>query len=157
MTHARKQIRDAVRKVLKTNNKWKLVTGTRLPSSRNVWPYLMVFAINEDAEADTVNNPVVYQRDVNISVAGMLRLPGTGDTIDIEDQMDEIADEIEKTLTQSALRTQLTTSVPIQYITLINTNLEVVTEEEVSPDHAEVILTWQIGYSTAEGAPGILI
>ena len=153
MTHARKQIRDAVQKVLKVSKKWKLVTGTRLPSDRNLWPYLMVFAISEESEADSVSDPSTYLRDVSISVAAILRLPGTGDTIAIEDKMDETAEEIESKLTQSALRTELQA---IQTISLTGTSLEVVIEED-GVDHAEVILTWQIGYSTLEGAPSTLI
>lgn len=152
--HARQQIREAVATVLSRNPvAWKhdSVTQTRIPATRQIWPYLMVFAESETSGQLTVNDPAVYEREVTITVAGMLKMPT--DTSIIEDKMDECAAEIEKKLTQSALRNELQ---QIQSLTLISTSMEVVQEED-GIDHGEVITSWRISYSTLEGSPDVLI
>jgi hypothetical protein len=88
-----------------------------------------------------------------LSVAGMLRLPGTGDTYTIEDKMDEVAAEIETKLTQSALREEV---MQVGSLALVSTSMEVIIEED-GVDHAEVITSWRVGYSTLEGSPETLI
>lgn len=113
----------------------------------------MVFAESDFADPATVNDPCVYSRDVTISVNGMLKLPGTGDTYTIEDRMDECAAEIESKLTQSALRTELS---QVHTLALTSTSMEVILEDD-GIDHAEVILQWRIGYSTLEGFPATLL
>lgn len=149
MTHARQQIREAVARLLARNPvAWASVTESRIASTRQIWPYLMVFAEGELVEQSTVNDPCIYDRTVTINVAGMLKLPGTGDTYTIEDRMDECAAEIETKLTQSALRDE----VQIGNLALINTSMEVILEED-GIDHAEVILSYQISYTTQEGSP----
>ena len=154
MTHARQQIREAVARLLAANPiAWKSVTESRIASTRQIWPYLMVFAESDFAEQSTVNDPCIYSREVTISVAGMLKLPGTGDTYTIEDRMDECAAEIETKLTQSALRAELS---QVQTLALVSTSMEVILEDD-GIDHAEVILQWRIGYSTEEGSPETLI
>lgn len=150
--HARQQIREAVATVLSRGSvSWKSVTQTRIPSNRQIWPYLMVFAESEVSSQSTVNDPCIYEREVTITVAGMLKMPT--DTSIIEDRMDECAAEIEQKLTQSALRGELQ---QIQSLTLISTSMEVVQEED-GIDHGEVITSWRIGYSTLEGSPDTLI
>ena len=53
--HARKQVRDAVATLLNASPvNWQLVTPSRIASSRQVWPYLMVFADGETSEPITV-------------------------------------------------------------------------------------------------------
>ncbi|SEN70941.1 hypothetical protein SAMN05216404_106153 [Nitrosospira multiformis] len=152
MTHARQQIREAVAAVLSRNPvPWKTVTKTRIPATMQIWPYLMVFAESESSSQLTVNDPCVYEREVTITVAGMLKLP-TNTSI-IEDKMDECAAEIEQKLTQSTLRNELQ---QIQSLTLISTSMEVVQEED-GIDHGEVITSWRISYSTLEGSPDTLI
>lgn len=131
---------------------WSLVTETRIAATRQIWPYLMVFAESETSDQSTVNDPCVYERFVTINVTGMLRLPGTGDTYTIEDRMDECAAEIETRLTQHALRDE----VQIGTMALTSTSMEVILEED-GIDHAEVILSYQISYTTQEGLPGSLI
>jgi len=150
MTHARQQIREAVAKLLAASPvAWSSVTKSRIASTQQKWPYLMVFAESEQSDQSTVNDPCVYSREVTITVAGMLRLPGTGDTQTIEDKMDAVAAEIESKLTQSALRG----IVPmIETLTLAGTGMEVIPEDD-GIDHAEVILSWRISYATEEGLP----
>lgn len=151
--HARQQIREAIARLLAANPvAWKSVTESRIASTRQIWPYLMVFADGELSEQIDATDPGVYDRTVTINVAGMLKLPGTGDTYTIEDRMDECAAEIEAKLTQSALRDE----VPIGTVALTSTSMEVILEED-GIDHGEVILQWRIGYSTLEGFPGSLI
>ncbi len=150
--HARQQIREAVAAILsRTPVAWKLVTQTRIPSNRQIWPYLMVFSESESSSQSTVNDPCVYERELILTVAGMLKM--STDTSIIEDKMDECAAEIEQKLTQSALRAVLE---QVKSITLINTIMEVVQEED-GIDHGEVITSWRISYATLEGSPDTLI
>ena len=152
MTHARQSIREAVATVLSRNPvAWKLVTQTRIPSTRQIWPYLMVFAEGETVTGSTVNNPAALDRELILTVAGMLKMPT--DTEIIEDKIDECAAEIEQKLTQSALRAELP---KVQSITLVSTSMEIVQEED-GIDHGEIITSWRIGYSTLEGFPDTLL
>jgi hypothetical protein len=152
--HARQQIREAVKTILsRAPVAWSSVIGSRIASTMQRWPYLMVFADSEQSDAVTVNDPCVYDRTLILTVAGMLRLPGTGDTYTIEDKMDECAAEIETKLTQSALRGEVA---QVQTLSLVSTSMEVVIEDD-GVDHAEVITSWRIGYSTLEGSPETLI
>lgn len=154
MTHARQQIREAVASILSSNPiAWGSVTKSRIASTLQIWPYLMVFAESEQSDPTTVNDPCIYGREMTLTVAGMLRLPGTGDTYTIEDKMDAVAAEIETKLTQSALRAVVS---QVQSLSLTNTSMEVILEDD-GIDHAEVILSWRIGYSTLEGVPGSLL
>lgn len=151
MKHARQRIREAVAKILSRNSvTWKSVTESRIASTRQIWPYLMVFVTDEQSSPSTVDEPTRYGREMTLSVAGMLRLPGTGDTYTIEDKMDEVAAEIETKLTQAALRAEVS---QVQTLSLANTSMEVILEDD-GIDHAEVILSWRINYSTLEGFPG---
>lgn len=150
--HARQKIREAVATVLSRNPvAWKSVTQTRIPSTRQIWPYLMVFVESESILSSTVNNPAALDRELILTVAGMLKMPT--DTSIIEDRIDECAEEIEQKLTQSAMRVELA---QVKSITLINTSMEVVQEED-GIDHGEVITSWRISYSTLEGSPDTLI
>ncbi len=152
--HARKQVREAVATILSRNPvAWKSVTESRIASTRQNWPYLMVFAESEQSEQTSVNNPCAYGRDMTLSVAGMLKLPGTGDTYTIEDKMDTLAAEIETKLTQTALRAVVPS---VLSISLVSTSMEVILEDD-GIDHAEVILSYRINYATLEGSPGTLI
>lgn len=154
MSHARQTIRNAVAAILSVNPvAWKAVTETRIPSGRQIWPYLMVFAESDQLAAATVNTPCVYGRELLLHVGGMLRLPGTGDTYTIEDRMDAVAAEIETKFTQSTMRAALS---QIQSVELTRTTMEVVIEED-GIDHAEVILSFKISYSTLEGLPESLL
>lgn len=154
MSHGRKEIRSAIATILRaTPTAWKSVAESRIESQRQIWPYLMVFAESETSEADVVNNPSIYGRTVNITVAGMLRLPGTGDTITIEDSMDTMAAEIETKLTQTTLRASVTT---LKSLELVSSSMAVIIEED-GINHAELNMTWRVIYWTTEGLPETLI
>jgi hypothetical protein len=155
MSHARQQIREAAATLLKVSpSTWGQVFETRIPSSRAVMPYLMIFSDGEVIDPSTVNLPDAYQRDLNLVVAGRLRLPGNNDTETVEDRMDALAVEVETKLKFSALLLTLT---QIKSLRLVTTEMVVVTDEQDAPQYAEVTLSFVAQYFTAEGAPETLI
>jgi hypothetical protein len=155
--HARQRIREAVASILSRNPvAWKSVVESRVASTRVIWPYLMVFVESETSQVGVVNDPCNYDRDLIISIVGMLRLPGTGDKESIEDRMDEVAAEIETKLTQDTLRAK----VMVGSLEHISTSMAVIEGEGQDGQytyHAEVTLSFRIGYSTEEGSPDSLI
>lgn len=154
MSHGRKTIRSAIATILATTpSAWSQVIETRIQSPRQIWPYLMVFAESEDSDDSVVDLGGIYSRNLLVSVVGLLRLPGTGDTQTIEDKMDTMAAEIETKLTYTALKTTVSA---VQGLTLIASRMDVILEED-GVDHAELNLTWRVNYYTAEGSPETLI
>lgn len=155
MTHARQQIREAAATVLKASpSTWGSVFETRIPSSRAVLPYLMIFSDGEAENQESDNLPGVYLRDLNLVVAGRLRLPGNSDTETVEDRMDALAAEVETKLTFAALLAALP---QLKRLRLTNTEQVVVIDEQDSPQYAEVTLSFVAQYATAEGLPETLI
>ena len=158
MAHARQTIREAAAGLLAaTPTNWNKVYETRIASSRQVWPYLMVFDTEETSSQATVNSSGIYQRSMTLSIVGMLKLPGTGDgtgmTETIEDRMDTVAAEIETKLTLSALAAVC----KVQFVELQSTSKDVITTENNDISHAEITTTWSIGYYTSEGYPSTLL
>jgi hypothetical protein len=156
MTHARQQIREAAATLLKaaTPVTWGQVFETRIPSSRAVMPYLLIFSDGESMSADSVNLPGVYLRDLNLLVAGRLRLPGNNDTETVEDRMDALAAEVETKLKFSALVTTLT---QLKGLRITNTEMTVVIDDQDSPQYAEVTVSFVARYATAEALPETFI
>ena len=155
MTHARQQIREAAATALRvTPATWGQVFETRIPSSRAVMPYLMIFSDGEAVDASTVNLPGAYLRDLSLVVAGRLRLPGNNDTETGEDRMDALAAEVETKLTFTALIATLPLTKSLH---LGATEMVVVTDEQDAPQYAEVTLQFTARYATAEGTPETLI
>jgi hypothetical protein len=153
--HARQQIREAVATLLKaTPVTWGAVFETRLPTSRAVMPFLMVFSDGESSEAVSDNNPGIYQRDLSLIIAGRLRLPGNNDTETVEDRMDALAAEVETKLTFTALLATLT---QLKALRLVSTEMVVVTSDDGAPQHAEVTLAFVAQYFTQEGTPSTLM
>ncbi len=155
--HIRKQVRDAVATILDTGTptNWvKPVEKTRIPSPRQKWPFLMVYSTGEGDEAISPLNPAIYLRTIGISVVGMLRLPGSGDTISIEDKMDALALEVESKLTFNALESTLS---GVQTLLMQGTELDVVVSEDGAIDHAEVIINFEITCASAEDAPATIL
>ncbi|MCL6557198.1 MAG: hypothetical protein K6U74_00065 [Firmicutes bacterium] len=151
--HARKQIRDAVVSLLNVAPvNWQLVTPSRIASTRQIWPYLMVFCDGETSSPITVNEPFVSQRSLSVSIVGLLRLPGTGDTQSVEDRMDDLALEVEEKITSAAMRGL----VQINNVSLISTVMDVFIEEE-NIDRAEIKMVYNIVYTTLDGSPSTLI
>lgn len=154
MSHARKTIRNAIATILKSSpSNWTSVSESRIQSTRQQWPYLLVFADSETSEPMTLTLPMPYERDATISVVGLLRLPGTGDTYTIEDKMDAVAAEIETKLTTTTLRAAVSR---VQSVMLVASKMDVIMEED-GIDHAELNQTWRVSYSTLEGLPEAFI
>lgn len=158
--HARQTIREAVASILATTPiNWASVLQTRIATTRQIWPFLMVYATDEQAEQVLIHPVGLYDRTVTINVAGMLKMPGTGDGSGnmetVEDRMDAIAAEIETKLTNTSLKT----AVPkVQTLALQSTDMEiVVNDEDGSVSHAALTLAFVITYTTNEGLPEILI
>ena len=156
MAHARKQIRDAVAAALAptpSTGTWSHVHPSRIDLARQI-DYLKVFADSDAADVQGIDEPILYDRTVSLVSVGMLRLPGTGDTVTIEDKMDALAEEVETKLTNAVIRALLP---GIGWIALDTTRMDVVVTEEIKPDHAEVTLAWNASYATEEGAPDVFV
>ncbi len=154
MSHARKTIRSAIATILSaTPTNWQSVIETRIQSPRQIWPYLMVFAESETSNQTLVMSPGIYDRLLTISIVGLLRLPGSGDTYTIEDKMDTMAAEIETKLTTATLRAAVSR---VQTLSLVATKMDVILEDN-GIDHAQVHQTWHVSYSNTEGLPEALI
>ena len=153
--HIRQQVREAVATVLSaTPTAWNIVVESRVQSTRQIWPYLMVYSDGDTAEAISIDDPVIYERTCRIVIVGMLRMPSAGEVETIEDRMDELSLEIETKLTNSALRAQLA---KIQSLTMNSTTLEVIVTDDDIIDHAEVTMTYDVVCANAENAPSTLI
>lgn len=138
----------AVISILSGHGSWITIVESRIPMRRAVWPYLMVYADWDRSARVTLHDPSPYDRTATIAVVGMLRLPCSGDTQTIEDQMDALASDIEIWLTTDQLRGVMA---GFQRLALVHTGMAVMA------NHAEVTTLWNIDYATQEGAPGVLI
>jgi hypothetical protein len=156
MSHTRQQVREAITTLLNasTHSKWTRAYETRIPSTRQNWPYLMVFCPSDTSIKETIHPTSIYSRDTTVNVIGMLRLPGSGDTQTIEDKMDAMAADIETRLTYAALNAALP---KVQNLSLDSSSFDVVVTEEGEISHAELTMVWRVGYSHDEGAPETFI
>lgn len=155
MTHACEQISAAAAALLATTPvTWGLVFETRLPTSRAVMPFLMVFDDGEPLDAISAVAPGIYQRDLNLVVAARLRLPGNNDTETAEVRMNAALAEIESKLTFSTLLVSLS---QLKGLRLASVEKVVVTDEQAVPQYAEVTLMYVARYFTAAGAPETMI
>lgn len=155
MTHACEQISAATAVLLSnTPTVWGEVFETRLPSSRAVMPYLLVFDDGEPLDAIAPLAPGIYQRDLNLVVAARLRLPGNNDTETVERRINTVLADIETRLTFQAL---LATLPQLKGLRLVSVEKVVVTKEDDTPQYAELTLIYVARYYTAEGAPETLI
>lgn len=157
MTHARHQIREAVAGLLGASpSNWRQVVESRIASQRQIWPYLMVFAESDVPEKVNIDTPCIYRRTVSITVVGMLRLPGSGDTQSIEDKMDAMANEIETMVTNATLRAVAGMS-QIESVSLGPATMDLAIDEENNVDHAELQMSFDVKYMVAEGAPETIL
>jgi hypothetical protein len=160
MPHARQTIREAVASILATTpTAWAKVYETRIATQRQVWPFLMVFVTDEAATPLLIHPANIIDRTATVQVVGMLKMPGTGDgtgmTETVEDRMDVMAAEVETKLTTTALQAVVAGA---KSLALVTTSMDVITSEtDGSISHAELTMTWQVSYDTAEGAPETLI
>ena len=156
MTHARTLIRRAVAKVLAPteNGTYAHVHPSRIdsPSKKN---YLKIYCDVDSAESLGTSEPVVYDRVAKLVFVGHLSLPGTGDTVTIEDKMDALCEEVETKLTNASIRLEVPR---IGWISLDTTNMDlIIGDPDLKPDHAEVTMGWDANYATEEGVPGAFV
>ena len=155
MAHARQQIREQIATLLKVSPvSYKAVFETRIPPSRAVMPFLLVFASDESSTQMLIHPTGMYDRSVNINVVGALKMPGTGNgtsnTQTVEDLMDAMSVEIETKLKASVVTKAKT-------IALQSTSMEVIiSEADGTVSHAELTQTWVCTYDTVEGLPEVL-
>jgi hypothetical protein len=157
MSHARKQIRNAVATLLAPTpgtGTYQLVTQTRIDSSRNIWDYIKVFADGDTSERLVISAPAPYDRVLSLAVVGMLRMPGNKDTQTIEDKMEAMAAEIENKITNLLLLAALP---KVGWIALTDTKMDVLVDVNDKIDHAELTMSWLVSYSTQEGLPETLL
>lgn len=154
MAHTRQTIREAVATILRTTpTNWTVVSESRIQTTRQVWPYLMVFAESSADEGLTDTAPKAYNRELTLTVVGLLKLPGSGDTQTVEDKMDVMSAEIETKLTTATLRAVVS---GVKILSLVTTSMDVIIEED-GIDHAELNMTWRVTYQTLEGLPEAFI
>lgn len=155
MTHACEQISAATAGLLSnTPTVWGEVFETRLPSARAVMPYLLVFDDGEPLDAIAPLAPGIYQRDLNLVIAARLRLPGNNDTETVERKINTVLADIETRMTFQAL---LATLPQLKGLRLVSVEKVVVTNQDDTPQYAELTLIYVARYYTAEGAPETMI
>lgn len=158
--HARQTIREAIASILATTPiNWASVLQTRIVTTRQIWPFLMIYADDEQAEQVLIHPVGIYDRTATIRIEGMLKMPGTGDGSGnmetIEDRMDAMAAEIETKLTNTTLKSAIAKA---QSCDLQSTTMEIITnDDDNSISHSVITQIWRVQYSTAEGAPETLI
>ena len=116
-------------------------------------PYLLVYVEQESLSQMTVHPGAAQDREATVIVRGFLLL---SDNETAEDRMDAMAAAIEARLTLSALQGVAATA-KVTGLQLEGTEMEIVGEDELKPTHAVMTMTYQITYTTAEGAPETLI
>ena len=158
--HARQTIREAIATILATTpTNWASVLQTRIATTRQIWPFLMVYAVEEQSEQTLIHPVGIYDRTATIHVVGMLKMPGTGDGTGnmetVEDRMDALAAEVETKLTKATLKASVTKA---HTLSLQSTGMEIViNDEDGSISHAAVTQVWSVTYATTEGLPETLI
>lgn len=156
MSHIRTQIKDAIATILDagTHASWYITNKTRITPKRQNWPFLMVYSTGDNCEVLSVLNPTIYRRTVNITIVGMIRLSGNGDTETVENTIDTMALDIETRMTNTALRAVIPA---YESMALISTSSEVVVTEDDVIDHAELTMVYEVVCATDESSPAVLI
>ena len=154
MTHARQQIREAVESILSSHSiGWKSVLLTRIPPTRQIWPYVMVYTPSDEPVSETPFAPSVHVFNCDLVIDARLRLPGTGDTSEIEERLDAVGFEIQEKVTFQSLFSHVS---GIKSLSAPRTVTEVLTGED-DIDYGQIVLSYTVGYSTLEGSPGSLL
>lgn len=155
MSHIRAQVKDALATILGTSpTTWGRVYKTRVQSTRQVWPYLMLYSAGDTTEILSVDDPIIYQRNVSIVIVGMLRMPSNSDKQTIEDKMDALSLEVETKLTSAAVRSALT---GIESLSMESTALDLIVTDDDVIDHAEVTMKWNVVCANSENSPSTII
>ena len=151
MAHPRQQIREAVGVILSASpTNWKTCEETRIAPRRAIMPYLSAYCDVETLTPLSIHSPVVYQRDVNLTVVGNVRL--AQDAEQFEDDLDNVQQEIEQTLTLTALQSQVS---GVKSLILESSDTEIVDDDDKI--YAAVTLTFTVRVNTLEGVPETLI
>jgi hypothetical protein len=126
---------------------WCSVTNSRVISSRQKWPYLLVFS-DGDISRHEHHIPFLYDRMMMVTVVAMVNLPGNSDTETVEDRMDSIAVDIENKLTADALGAYV---YGVDKFDLVSTKMNVILTESMQMHHAELTMSFHASYTTMEG------
>ncbi|MCP5008832.1 MAG: hypothetical protein GY942_02510, partial [Aestuariibacter sp.] len=140
MPHVRTQIREAVGAILSASaTTWKRVFETRLAPARDVTPYLMVWIDAETIGASTIHETPLQEREMSLTIVARSRVTD-GETL--EDTLDTMAAEIETTLTDTALRSELSNN--NVWLTLKSSSSDLQVEDENERIYAQVALDWEV-------------
>lgn len=154
MSHARQQIRDAVATLLNAApSSYRRAYNTRIQPMQQVWPYLLVWIGTESVTLETIHPGVLLNRVAILTVEARLQVLQR-ETETMESRMDEIAAEIETTLTVSALQA----IVDVKDISLADSSFDVVmNDEDGSISFALLTMNFAVNYYTVDGSPEILV
>jgi len=154
MSHVREQVRGAVVTLLNTSpTAYRRAYNARIPPMQQVWPYLMVWVESEAIPDRTIHPSSMQMRDMVLTIEARVQLPQR-ETEELENQMDDVAAEIETKLTLTAVQTALP---KVESFILTDTRLELAVDQEENPSYGAVVMNYLISYATIEGTPGTLI
>lgn len=120
---------------------------------QQVWPYLLVWIGTESVTLETIHPGVLLNRVAILTVEARLQVLQR-ETETMESRMDEIAAEIETTLTVSALQA----IVDVKDISLADSSFDVVmNDEDGSISFALLTMNFAVNYYTVDGSPEILV
>lgn len=153
MLHIRQQVKYAIASLLKVDMvEYESVLETRLQSSRQIWPYLLVYSTGDTVESVAATDPNIYLRQINITVVGMLRI--NNDNLEIEQIMDAFCLEVESKLISSNLRALVP---QFESFSMVSTNLDIIVTEDDAIDHAEATMNFVVTCANSETSPSVLI
>jgi len=152
MAHVRKQIRDAVVKLLKASSpsNWRYVYNSRQPLQREVRPYLLVYIETEEDEDATIHPATLIDRNMTLSIVANVDILKNPETF--ENTLDSIAADIENRITFTTLNAQLTGAV--KGLFLLGSNSQIVTDE-TERTYGEIALSYRVQVMT-QGDPETL-
>lgn len=155
MSHARQQIRDAIVTLLNASpSNFRRAYNTRIQPAQQVWPYLLVWCGSESVVSGTIHPTDIQDRTATITIEGRLQVPQREVEL-IETRMDDLAAEIETTLTNTAMLAEVTN---LKDIGLNDSTFEVVlSEEDGTVSYAQLTMNFIVRYFTMEGSPETLI
>jgi hypothetical protein len=153
MSHVREQVRGAVVTLLNTSpTAYRRAYNARIPPMQQVWPYLMVWVESEAIPGGTIHPSKIQERSMTLVIEARVQLPQR-ETEELENQMDDVAAEIETKLTLTTIQTVLP---KIGSFDLTDTRIELAVDQEENPSYGAVVMNYIISYSTIEGIPGTL-
>ncbi len=145
--HVRTQIRKAVIEALqgRGTTEDRVFNSRSYPLSSEQLPGLCVYTLIEDSARD--NSPTDSMRDLGLMVQGY-----AAQSENIEDELDGIALEVEKTLDELGLVEGLAKI----YAGIQGTAITIVTEDTNKP-HGAIAMEFLYTYRTRSGAPDVAI